>query len=94
VKGKTVYRHSVSNAGDVLAILRKHRHVLALGGHMHATERITYEMVGVRTRFNQVSAVVGNSNGAGLESISGITLYRVNNGEIDSGRFIPLVAAK
>ena len=94
VRGKTVFRHSVSNAGDVLAILRKHRHVLALGGHMHATERIAYEMTGGKTRFNQVSAVVGNARGAGLESISGVTLYRVKNGEIDAGRFIPLVAAK
>ena len=40
-------RHTVSNAGDVLAVLRKRRHVLALGGHMHATERIEYEMAGV-----------------------------------------------
>jgi len=94
VNGKTVYRHTVSNAGDVLAVLRKHRHVLALGGHLHATERIEYEMTGVRTRFNQVSAVVGDSRGAGLESISGVTLYRVKNGEIDAGRFIPLEAAK
>jgi len=94
VNGKTVFRHSVSNAGDVLAILRKRRHVLALGGHMHATERIEYEMSGVRTRFNQVSAVVGNSRGAGLESISGVTLYHVKNGEIDAGRFIPLERAR
>jgi predicted MPP superfamily phosphohydrolase len=94
VRGKTVYRHTVSNAGDVLAVLRKHRYVLALGGHLHATERIEYEMTGVRTRFNQISAVVGNSRGAGLESISGVTLYRVKNGEIDAGRFIPLEPAK
>ena len=94
VRGKTVFRHSVSNAGDVLAVLRKHHHVLALGGHMHATERIEYEMTGGETRFNQVSAVVGNAQGAGLESISGVTLYRVKNGEIDAGRFIPLERAK
>ncbi|HEX5072777.1 MAG TPA: metallophosphoesterase [Gemmatimonadaceae bacterium] len=94
VNGKTVYRHTVSNAGDVLAVLRKHRYVLALGGHLHATERIEYEMTGVRTRFNQVSAIVGPSEGAGLESISGVTLYRVKNGEIDAGRFIPLEPAK
>jgi predicted MPP superfamily phosphohydrolase len=93
VNGKTAYRHTVSNAGDVLAVLRTHRHVLALGGHMHATERIQYEMAGVKTRFNQVSAVVGNAQGAGLESVSGVTLYRVKNGEIDSGRFIPLERA-
>ena len=90
VNGKTMFRHSVSNAGDVLAVLRKRRHVLALGGHVHATERIEYEMAGVKTRFNQVSAVVGNSRGAGLESISGVTLYHVKNGEIDAGRFIRL----
>jgi hypothetical protein len=94
VNGKTAYRHTVSNAGAVLAILRRHRHVLALGGHLHATERIEYEMTGQKTRFNQVSAVVGNSRGAGLESISGVTVYRVKNGEIDGGRFIPLFPAK
>ena len=94
VRGKTVYRHTVSNAGDVLAVLRKHRYALALGGHLHAMERIEYEMTGVRTRFNNVSAVVGNSRGAGLESISGVTLYRVKSGEIDGGRFIPLEPAK
>ena len=93
VKGKTAYRHTVSNAGDVLAVLRKHRHVLALGGHMHATERIEYEMTGGRTRFNQVSAVVGSSKGAGLESISGVTLYRVKDGVIDEGKFVPLETA-
>jgi Icc protein len=91
VRGKTVFRHSVSNAREVLAVLRKRRHVLALGGHMHGTERIEYEMAGGKTRFNQVSAVVGNAGGAGLESISGVTLYRVRNGEIDGGRFIPLL---
>ena len=90
VNGKTVFRHNVSNARDVLAVLRKRRHVIALGGHMHGTERIEYEMTGARTRFNQVSAVVANAGGAGLESISGVTLYRVRNGEIDEGRFIPL----
>ena len=94
VNGKTVFRHSVSNAGDVLAVLRKRRHVLALGGHMHGTERIEYEMTGGKTRFNQVSAVVANARGAGLESISGVTLYRVRNGEIDAGRFIPLEGAR
>jgi 3',5'-cyclic AMP phosphodiesterase CpdA len=90
VRGRTVYRHSVSNAADVLAILRRHRHVLALGGHMHATERIEYEMSGVKTRFHQVSAVVGGARNSGLESPSGVTLYRVRNGVIDEGRFIPL----
>lgn len=94
INGKQQYRHTVSNARQVLAILRKHRHAMALGGHLHATERIDYELAGQRTRFNQVSAVVGPSGGGVLESISGVTLYRVKNGEIDAGRFIPLERAK
>jgi 3',5'-cyclic AMP phosphodiesterase CpdA len=90
VKGKTVYRHTVSNAGEALAVLRKRRHVLALGGHMHATERIEYEIAGVKTRFNQNSATIGGPRSAGLQFVSGVTLYRVKNGVIDAGRFIPL----
>ena len=90
VNGKTVYRHSVSNAAEVLAVLRKHRHEMALGGHMHATERIEYEMAGIKTRFNQVSAVVSPASSAGAQSLSGITLYRVKGGQIDKGQFLPL----
>ena len=94
VKGKTVFRHSVSNAGEVLAILRKRRHVLALGGHIHGTERIEYEIEGQKTRFNQVSAVIAPPRGAGLTFISGVTLYRVKGGVIDAGQFIPLDASR
>jgi hypothetical protein len=90
VNGKKLYRHTVSNAGEVLSILRKRRHVLALGGHLHATERIQFEMAGVKTRFNQNSATIGGPRSAGLQFISGVTLYRVKNGLIDEGRFIPL----
>jgi predicted MPP superfamily phosphohydrolase len=90
VNGKKLYRHTVSNAGEVLSILRKRRHVLALGGHLHATERIQFEMAGVKTRFNQNSATIGGPRSAGLQFISGVTLYRVKNGVIDEGRFIPL----
>jgi predicted MPP superfamily phosphohydrolase len=94
VRGKTVFRHSVSNAGDVLAVLRTRRHVLALGGHIHGTERIEYEIDGVKTRFNQVSAVIAPPRGAGLTFVSGVTLYRVKNGVIDAGQFIPLDASR
>jgi hypothetical protein len=90
VKGRTVFRHTVSNAIEVLAVLRKRRHVLALGGHVHAGERIEYDIDGVRTRFHQGAAIVGPSEGAGLRFTSGITVYTVRNGEIDSGRFVPL----
>ena len=94
INGKTFYRHTVSNAGAVLSVLRKRNHVLALGGHVHGTERIEYEVEGVRTRFNQVSAVIAPPRGAGLTFVSGVTVYRVKNGVIDSGRFIPLDASR
>ena len=94
VKGKTAYRHTVSNAGAVLAVLRKRQHVLALGGHIHGTERIEYEVAGVKTRFNQVAAIIAGPRGAGMSFVSGVTLYRVKNGVIDAGQFIPLESAR
>jgi hypothetical protein len=92
VRGATVFRHTVSNAADVLGVLRRRRHVLALGGHIHAVERIEYGIDGVSTRFNQTSAVVAPTEVAGLRFPSGITLYTVRDGVIDDGRFIPLGA--
>jgi calcineurin-like phosphoesterase family protein len=92
VNGRTVFRHTVSNAAEVLAVLRKHKHVLALGGHIHAVEKIEYEVEGVRTRFNQTSAVVAPTRSSAFRFPSGITLYTVRRGEIDAGRFIPLGA--
>lgn len=90
VNGKTAFRHTVSNAGETLAILRKRPHILALGGHIHASEQILFETTGFKTRFNQTAAIVGPSGGAGLQFTSGFTLYTVQNGSIDAGRFIPL----
>lgn len=90
VNGQTAFRHTVSNAGDVLAVLRTRRHVLALGGHVHAGERIAYDVDGAVTRFNQAPAIVGPSRGAGIQFASGFTVYTVRNGVIDEGRFIPL----
>ena len=90
VNGKTVYRHTVSNAGAVLAVLRTRCHVLALGGHFHAAEKVVYEIDGQRTRFNLAAAIVGPTSSAGLHFPSGVTLYTVHDGVIDDGRFIPL----
>ncbi len=90
VRGKTAYRHVVSNTAEVLSILRRHNHVLALGGHIHAVERIQYEVDGVRTRFNQVSAVVGAPRTGGMIFQSGVTVYKVRSGVIDDGAFVPL----
>ena len=90
VGGKTVYRHTVSNAGDVLAVLRTRKHVLALGGHLHAAEKVTYEIDGQRTRFNLTSAIIGSTDSHGLRFPSGVTLYTVRDGVIDDGKFIAL----
>mgnify|MGYP003575885669 CR=1 FL=1 len=90
VNGKTAFRHTVSNAGDVLAVLRARRHVLALGGHIHTGEQITYDMDAEKIRFNQAPAIVGPSGGAGMRFTSGFMLYTVRNGVIDDGRFVPL----
>ena len=99
VKGRTVFRHTVSNTLDVLGVLRKRRHVLALGGHIHAGERVEYEIDGVRTRFYQAAAIVSPTlpgarqipaEAAVLRFPSGFTIYTVRAGEIDNGRFVPL----
>jgi 3',5'-cyclic AMP phosphodiesterase CpdA len=90
VNGKTTFRHTVSNAGDVLTLLRKHRHVLALGGHIHAGEHLEYEADNIRTMFNQAPAIVGPRTSAGIQFRSGFTLYTVRDGVIDKGRFVSL----
>lgn len=89
VNGKTVFRHTVSNAEEVLARLRKHRYDLALAGHIHAREKLQYETDGGRVRFYQTAAVVGPSTRS-MTMISGVTLYRVRGNEIDDGEFIRL----
>ena len=90
VSGKTTFRHTVSNAAEALTVLRKHRHVLALGGHIHASEQIVYEVNGLKTRFNQTAAIVGPNAAASMQFSSGFTLYAVRNGVIDAGRVISL----
>ena len=39
----------------------------------------------MKTRFNQVSAIIAGPRGAGLSFVSGITLYRVKDGVVDAG---------
>jgi hypothetical protein len=90
VGGRTVFRHTVSNAGAVLTVLRRRRHVLALGGHIHKGERITHDVEGLPTRFEQAAAVITSVAAAGLRFPSGITVYTVRDGVVDAGRFVPL----
>jgi hypothetical protein len=90
--GRTFFRHTVTNAGAVLRLLRARRHVLALGGHLHARERIRFEADGVDTRFEQAAAVVEPRTAAdGAVSLpSGVTLYRVKGWEVGEGEFVAI----
>jgi hypothetical protein len=93
VNHHTVFRHTVSNAADVLAAIGGHPYPLALGGHIHMRESIEYEIAGRRTRFHQAAAVVGPTDVAGMTMPSGITLYRVRATQVDDGTFVPLDSA-
>ena len=91
INGEPRYRHVVGNTSDVLAVLRPHQYSLALAGHFHTREKLFFETDGVQTRFHLASAVKGDyGNAMGMRMMSGVTLYRVSNGEIDDGTFISL----
>jgi Icc-related predicted phosphoesterase len=85
--GKRTYRHTVSNAEDVLVRLAAFRHTLALAGHIHYREKL--ELEGVETRFHNASAVRGPNSYNPL-LLSCVILYRVRGNEVDNGEFIPL----
>lgn len=87
-KGVVKYRHIVSNAQDVLAVLKGHNYPLALAGHYHSQQK--FSMAGVQTRFEQTGAVIGPSAEGELKMPSGVMLYKVKDGAVDEGRFIPL----
>jgi 3',5'-cyclic AMP phosphodiesterase CpdA len=90
IGGTTWFRHVVRNTPRVLAILGD-RLELALGGHMHRREMLRYETAHGTRRFYQTAAVTGPEKGEGPLGIrSGVTLYRVRDGRVDDGTFIPL----
>ena len=88
--GEPKDRHTVANVMDVMRAMRGHPWVLALGGHMHAAEKLVFQTEGVRTRFEQAAAVVGPNEPDSLVAPSGITVYTARNGVIDAGRFVRL----
>jgi hypothetical protein len=90
IDGERHYRHTVSNAPELVARLRGRSWPLALGGHIHAREQIQYGTPAPATRFHQAAAVVGPNQAAGLDLASGVTLYQVRGTTIDDGEFIPL----
>ncbi len=88
IGGKAQFRHTVSNAAEVLARLAAHPYPLALGRHIHVRERLRFE--GSATRFDQSAAIVAPSATGGMMFTSGMTVYRITAGRIDDGRFVPL----
>jgi 3',5'-cyclic AMP phosphodiesterase CpdA len=90
IGGKVHFRHVVRNTADVLKTLGD-RLELALGGHVHRREMLTYETAFGTRRFYQTAAVTDPDQGEGPLGIrSGVTLYRVSEGKVDEGTFIPL----
>jgi len=90
IDGKSYFRHMVNNASAVLKLLKKHNFALALAGHLHSQESLSYELEGMKVRFNQASAILGDISFKGMHTVSGVTHYRVVDGEIDDGEFIPI----
>lgn len=90
VGDRSSFRHVVSNLDEVLAAIGSREWPLALGGHMHTRESIQFGSA-IRTRFHQAAAVVGPTQNA-IPATSGVTLYRVRDGVIDDGEFIPLAS--
>ncbi len=91
IAGKRQYRHVVSNPADVLArVTKDHPLAIALGGHYHAREQVGFEFGGRMLRFAQTAAVVGPSSIMGWPARSGVTVYRVSDGVVDAGTFVPL----
>ncbi|MGB5755200.1 MAG: metallophosphoesterase, partial [Thermoanaerobaculia bacterium] len=88
VDGLTSFRHTVSNAESALSVLRQRDLTLALAGHDHIREMLFYETAGVQTRFHNAAALRSKSEAAGLELLSGVTVYLVSDGVIDDGTFI------
>jgi len=90
IKGKMQYRHVVSNTEELLAALQPHKLEIALGGHMHTRESLVYPIANGTLRFHQAAAIVGPTSVGGVSAPSGVTLYRVRDGKVDDGTFIPL----
>ena len=74
--------------------VRRPPHVLALGAHAHKGEKISLEIGGVQTRFEQSPAVVGSSPIGPLTFSTGFTVYTIRRGVIDAGQFVPIVTRR
>jgi predicted MPP superfamily phosphohydrolase len=82
------FRHVVSNATEIVDILREHAYPIALSGHNHFRQVFWMETQGQKTRYEQAAAVVEELRTGNQIMPSGVTLYTVKDGKIDEGRFI------
>ena len=89
-KGILKFRHVVSNAVEIIAMLRTRPFPLALAGHHHSRQLYFLETEGQQTRFEQAAAVVGPGEQGVLKMPSGVTFYEVVNGEIGESIFIKI----
>ena len=89
-RGKLKFRHVVSNAYDVIALLLTHPYPLALAGHYHSRQLFFLETLGQQIRFEQTAAIVSPTEAGIFRMSSGFTLYQVKNGKIDAGTFVHL----
>ena len=90
INGKKQYRHVVTNAIDVMDILKATNFPVALGGHYHFSQKFTFDSDNQKTEFHQSGAVVGPTSGGGFNMPSGVILYTVVNGKITDRKFIIL----
>ncbi len=88
--GVLQFRHTVSNAHELISILSKYNYPIALSGHNHMRQVFWYENDGPKTRYEQASAVIGPAEEGEIKIPSGVTLYSVKDGKISEGQFIPL----
>ena len=91
VDGQQHFRHTVRNHPAVLGMLGS-RLEIALAGHIHMRESITYMTQAGPQRLQTAAAVVGPAPGDAnvYGPVSGITLYRVHDGRVDDGTFLLL----
>lgn len=92
VNGRTTYRHTVNNVAEVMRAVGTRPYAIALAGHVHIGERIAFELGDRVMRFHQGAATVSNSPAGPFTFPSGVTVYRLTDGVVDDGTFVPLEA--
>jgi hypothetical protein len=90
VNGKTVFRHVVDDTPDLMTRMALADWPLALGGHTHARETLTFVSARQPTRFEQAASIVPPFPNDPIPMRSGVTLYTVRGRTIEAGEFIPL----